>query len=322
MRLLRTLKSHVLKFIEKPLPQMTPDEAKRVDKLRQRFVGLDSSDAPSGPEWQANTRRLTELVAQQDPREFLRWDVIRRTMFVGNPPYVRDELAYLKRQADWTDRWESAVREDSIGRPSPSDCHPGSSGNLIHYAYHLARFEACGQLPVDQLKFSFEFGGGYGGMCRLFRNLGFQGTYVIFDLPHFSALQQYYLTSIGVNVLSVDDVSPDSSGVCCISNLNDARKIMSQLDGASSSTERLFLATWSFSESPVELRSSFNELLPKFGSISLAYQNQFSGVDNCDWFQQFQATLGHLSWQGGHIDHLPDNYYLTGSSQSAERSAA
>lgn len=311
MRLIRKLKTRVARMLEAPLPPATPRERELIQELRQKFSKLDGSDAPTDREWQENTARLAHLVENEDPREFIRWDVIRHTMFVGNATYVREELDWLKRRPDWSTRWEAALREDGAGRPTPSDCHPESSGNLIHHAYHVARFEADGQVPVDQLKFAFEFGGGYGGMCRLVRRLGFEGTYVIFDLPHFSTLQEYYLASLGANVITPDEAVNGIPGVCCISDVETARDLITQLAGSDAAAS-LFLATWSFSESPVALREMFSSVLPLFGNISLAYQNNFGGVDNCDWFQNFQSGFESLSWNGSHMDHLPGNYYLTG----------
>lgn len=311
MRLLKKLKSKVAELLEAPLPPETPREKELAQALRSKFLRLDAADAPADPEWQANMARLSHLVATQDPRSFLRWDVIRRTMFVGNAGYVREELDWLKSCSDWSKRWQDAIVEDAAGRPTPSDVCPASSGNLIHHAYHLARFEASGQTPVDRLQFAFEFGGGYGGMCRLFQRLGFRGAYVIFDLPHFSTLQQYYLALLGFDVVSPDQMLSGSAGVCCLSDIDTARRLIAQRAGAAD-VSSLFLATWSFSESPVALREQFSDVLSLFRNISLAYQNNFGGVDNCAWFEGFRSRFERLTWNHSHLDHLPGNFYLTG----------
>src|SRR3712207_7978939 len=39
---------------------------------------------------------------------------------------------------------------------------PESSGNLLHHAYHVCRFEEATGLRAEQLELVVEFGGGYG----------------------------------------------------------------------------------------------------------------------------------------------------------------
>ena len=65
---------------------------------------------------------------------------------------------------------------------------------------HLALFEETTGSKIDTLELIFEFGGGYGSMCRLAHNLGFNQAYIIFDLQPFSALQNYYLSSLDLPV--------------------------------------------------------------------------------------------------------------------------
>src|SRR5207244_11597755 len=79
---------------------------------------------------------------------------------------------------------------------------------------------------VDDLACVLEFGGGYGSMCRLFHNLGFRGRYLIFDLPAFSALQRFFLRSIGMCVGSPEEFRDGACGVALSSNVGDLQTLV------------------------------------------------------------------------------------------------
>lgn len=125
-------------------------------------------------------------------------------MFASAARYIFTELNFVKRSPEWITCRHRAIRESSVGHPIPYPFYPASSGNLIRHAYHVASFEEKTQCKTKDIDFVFEFGGdgGYGSMCRLFYNAGFHGKYVIFDLPPFSALQVYFLKTLGLPVQS------------------------------------------------------------------------------------------------------------------------
>ncbi len=312
----------VLHLLERPLPSPTEREQQLIREFRSQISQLKVVDTTADAEWCDNMTRLTELAHSRDPRRFLHWKVVRKSMFVANAPYIRSELEQLHSRPDWATRWEPALKEDDIGGATPSDMHPGSSGNRIHLTYDVASFEDASGINVRDIPFIFEFGGGYGGMCRQMYQLGFQGTYVVFDLPHFSALQQYYLKSLDLNVVPGDsmDVTSDPS-VSCISCSNTARRIVSTLD-EEYVRRGLFLATWSFSECPVGLRESFMDILGAFGNTWIGYQDTFNGIDNVAWFQSLRQSRSDVSWVRVPIKHSQGNSYLTGTADRMQSRAA
>jgi len=176
--------------------------------LREMFRSFAKSDvagaSASESAWKANARRLGEKVFSDDPRRFLDWDVITESMFVSNEPYVDVEFHKLRQSNEWKNRWEKAVTETAVGCPAPFYLYPTSSGNLIHQAYHLLTFEEKTGADVRRYDLVVEFGGGYGSMCRLFFNQSFEGRYVLFDLPPFQALQQYFLRSLDLPVVDIE----------------------------------------------------------------------------------------------------------------------
>ena len=290
-------------------------ENELIEELRSAFREMQFLSAgfeltASGRAWIDNVERLKRWVLSDNPERFLQWDVIIGTMFVrgGRPTDI--EFDFLKNLSTWEDRWCKAIEESIIGRPLPYLECPRSSGNLIHTAYHIAQFEQKTHTCVDETDLVFEFGGGYGSMCRLFYNLGYRKKYVIFDLPAFSALQQFYLKSIGMEVRPVDAFKESIDGVYCISDLTQLQTIL--LDQELPDTS-MFIATWSISEVPLGgLRTLILSFAAQFDRILIAYQDRFREIDNFRFFHSWKALIKGVKWFHRPIKHLAPNRYLFG----------
>ena len=293
----------------------TAKEKEDIKKLKKTFKELPYEFAENCPKserlWKQNMNNLRELVLKNNPREFLRWDIILGTMFVGNEQYVLTELNDLRKKYDWKNRWEKAIQEVSVGNPIPFDKYHHSSPNLIHHAYHLSQFEEMTGISTDKIDCVFEFGGGYGSMCRLFHNLGFKGKYLIFDLPHFSALQTYYLKTIGIPVYEFDRIQASENGVVCVSDIGILKKMLSSYNGCRHS---IFIATWSISEAPLNIRDSILPSVSHFRSFLIAYQDYFCEINNIKYFENFKNYFDKkIIWNQREIRHLPGNTYLVGT---------
>ncbi len=260
--------------------------------------------------WLSHMNALKDNVANRDPRRFLRWDVITGTMFTGNAPYISTELNYLKNHADWNMRWTSVIEESSVGHPVLCPFYPQSSGNLIHNAYHVAQFEEKTEIKIHNMDYVFEFGGGYGSMCRLLFNLGFKGRYIIFDLHPFSALQKYFLKNIGLPVLSSNTFNKQETGILCLSDIRELKALFAENKEKSKS---VFIATWSISESPISVRELILPHIIDFSSFLIAYQDIFGGTNNLDYFRNWQNAHTDVTWHSSKIEHIPGNNYLFGA---------
>jgi hypothetical protein len=253
-----------------------------------------------------NQLELRRSILESDPRTFLHWDVIAKTMFVGWSGFVAPELKSLKARPDWASRWRPAIRETRIGRPTRFPLHLSSSGNLIHHAFHVSRFEEVTGARVAELDAIVEFGGGYGSMCRLMSNLGFRGAYTILDLPMFSALQTFYLGSLGLSVNGA-------------SGLRDGPAIRTESDLAlgeprlRSARNGLFVATWSLSETPEDVREQVYPIVAAASSVLIGLQDTFEGIDNVAFFGRWRERLaGVMDFEEHFIPQLPRNRYLFG----------
>lgn len=275
----------------------------------QTPIFQDSSCSPSEKEWFDNMNQLRQLILTADPRKFLQWDVVRRTMFISFAGYVYFELKSIKVLSDWKNRWRRVIRESTAGCPVPFLFYPASSANLIHHAYHLSVFEQRTGLKIEGLDCVMEFGGGYGSMCRVFHKLGFHGRYIIFDLPLFSALQKFFLSTIGLTVLTPEQFVSNKPGILCISDLRDLDTVIAHEDFK---RESLFVATWSISEAPTNIRESIYPLASKFKSWFIAYQHRFCEVDNVKFFSSWKTRNARYEWRNFSIEHMPGNDYLIG----------
>lgn len=305
-------------FLGKPLPLLSTPEKEYLEELRREFreqpVLEPKGNAASEAAWVRNMNRLRQLVLERDPRKFLRWDVVRNTMFVAYTRYISLELQYLTDRPEWRIRWQSAIEESPVGYPIPYIFYRRSSGNLIHHAYHLAQFEDKSGVKVDHIDVVVEFGGGYGSMCRLFYKAGFSGKYVIFDLKPFSLIQRYYLRTIGLQIRPISEFSTAENGVFCITDIEEFRTFLTNC--RLNSDRAMFVATWSISETPLDFREIILSLVSDFAHYLIAYQNRFEEVDNEAFFGHWMANKRNTSWHHWKITHIPGSYYLVGTTAS------
>jgi len=304
-------------LFDRHLSDASTEELEQIAELRNRFSSFGDVEikdmSASQAAWADNMNRLRELVLNDNPREFLRWDVIQKTMFVSHATYVKKELSFLKRLPDWKTRWSDVINEVCIGHPPPYPFYPKSSGNLIHQAYHLAKFEEYTRTRVEKFGCIFEFGGGYGAMCRLLFNLGFQGVYLIYDLPHFSSLQEFYLKSAGIPVQSYLQFHGTCPAVICLSASEPLGGNFLEEFLRVYGHNGMFIATWSLSEAPMHIRKVIVPLISDFRGYLFAYQHRFEEINNLDFFSKLRNTLSEdISWYTLDIEHLPGNSYLFG----------
>jgi hypothetical protein len=290
---------------------LSTEHARYARELRIAFSKIVDASDPSSS-WHANVRELQRWVSSSDPYSFLRWGVIRKTMFVGWSAYVIKELRELAHDLGWHERWRSLIREDNAGLPGRFPLHWSSSGNRIHHAYHLLRFERATKRSLGDFGWVVEFGGGYGSMCRLISKAGFRGRYIIYDLPHFSALQRYYLLCCGGTEISAQGGPADSVslGQCVVTFMSDAQRFREALESRNFGNNGLFVATWSLSEAPLAQRVVGEHALRSASAALIAYQEQFDGVDNRAYFTDVARFRKDLDWRWEEIAHLPSSHYL------------
>lgn len=293
--------------------RVTKEQAALVDALREEILALpdirENAESRAESAWLSHRRELRRRILEDDPLRFLDWDVVTGSMFVGNRSYIDNELSCLKNRPDWKSVWEGVIQEDPAGDPKPYKGYKRSSGNRIHQSYHLCRFEEDTGLQVSRFPMIVEFGGGYGSMCRLAHKLGFNGRYIIYDLPEFVALQKFYLGLLGMPLIEVNALSRKEPGILCTSDL----AVLASVD-LQEARQGLFIATWSLSETDSAFREQVVALPAVDGAAAylIAYQRDFEGVDNPRFFDAWRKKIGTVSWLHSEISHMTGNYYLFG----------
>jgi hypothetical protein len=227
-------------------------------------------------------------------------------MFIAHAPYVRFELEYLKSLPEWRSRWRPALEEVRLGSPSRYVWAPYSSANLVHHAFQLSKWEEESGCRVDDMETVFEFGGGYGSMCRLAYSLGFKGRYLILDLEPFCSLQEYFLSSIGLPQVSMAS-EYNKKGFLTTDSLSViAEQLTSAVDRS------LFIATWSLSESPLGVREEVEPLIGRCGHFLVSFQDTFEGIDNRRYFSDFGRDQNGKVLKLTHLTHISGNSMLFG----------
>ena len=223
---------------------------------------------------------LYDWIGANNPAEFWKCPAVYHCMLVN---HWSD--AIVREMTQLESRFRNAILMPHFG-PDDYYANRQSSMNLIHQAYHIQRWEQETGRRINQLDTIAEFGGGYGAMALLCHRLGFEGEYVIYDLPEFALLQEYYLGQFG---------------------LLDKVQWSTKCDGYD-----LTIALYSISEVEPDQRLA---LLPPAKSYLFLYSGQWQEWNNVQWFRDlFPHVEEDLIWQHLEIDHLPDrgNFYSIG----------
>ena len=316
MKILRVIvKKLIHSLIDKPIHAPTKQELTLVEQLRSKFrnfapIETLETQPSSEKTWNNNLTQLRVDIFKKDPRKFLRWKVVGRTMYVRSPSYLSKELGYLKHRNNWQSRWKNVLAESKAGHPLPYWRFRRSSGNLIHQAHHIANFEEYTKIDISKVDNIIEFGGGYGCAARLIHQLGFQGKYLILDLPDFSALQEFYLKSAEQPIITDNSFEKSKTGILCISDMALFKDILrDQIDFTSS----IFIATWSLSETPISLRKEFWREVSECSAFLISSQSHYQEVDNIEYFQNLSESNNQIKWTRKPILHLGKNFYLFGT---------
>jgi hypothetical protein len=281
-----------------------PTEYERgwLEELRERVTALEHISPQSHDFWTANEKKLAQRIMSEDPRAFTRWPEVNPPMF---HTAQRVEYAALKNSSQWQ-RWQQAIRETGTGSPPPYYLQGDLNGNAVHHAYSLQHLLAHTHQDVKDIRRVVEFGGGYGSFCRLLHGMGFQGDYTIYDLPVFCLLQWYYLSQQKLGKVAVNELTPParlrtlwSTGL-----LEQTCQQGEPID--------LFVALWSITEVPDELRNWVLQVLGPVRKIFIAYHNTYKEYNNLDYIKLLRKQLGQYRWHDEQIAHLPHNGYLIG----------
>lgn len=255
------------------------------EKLKRRVQDVYSNLLISNT-WNENRLKLIKHILTDNIDNFLNWQVI-----VGRMTYEPSENAvqFLKALSFWP-KIQSILTRSSVGNPLSYPPLSESCGNSVNHACHLATLIVETGLDFNTLQTIFEFGGGFGMLCKLIFKFGFCGNYTIFDLPEVLALQEYYLSSTLDKTSSFNHYQKDKD----INFLWDRNQTSEILIAENS----LFIALWSISESPFDLRDEiFKKVFQSTKYVLLGYQDEWYGYDNKTYFSNLITKNSQYTWK-------------------------
>jgi len=241
-------------------------------------------------------KKLYLLLKKGNIKNFLRVSFIQKTFFLHNRFFVYSELKVLKNQVNWP-LYKKLIIEDSIGNPIRYFLYQDSSGNRINHVYHLSVLSSELNIDLYKIKSVFEFGGEYGCMARIFSKLNTTIKYSGFDTPYVNLLQYYYLkhNNLDVGFSNKNKYTLTSS----LKKIKNNHK---------TNSESLFIANWSLSETPIEFRENFTEIIKKNEFILICFQEKFEDINNLEYFNRLKTKISK-----SHKIKILKNKFYTGN---------
>jgi hypothetical protein len=204
-------------------------------------------------EWARAGRYLRGKMLPVPPFSFLNDYVIKTAMV----PRVDDPTAMLARaRARFKPRrLAELLTEDWVGVPPWPLFEIMSSSTQLRHLNDLLHFSDVAGCRVDRLKTVVEWGGGYGGMAKVFRRWRRGSTYVLIDISLMNCLQWLYLATVfgedSVHQLQTPDAEIRKGRINLV-----PLGLLDRLDGFKAD---LFISTFALSESaPLAQERVFN----------------------------------------------------------------
>ncbi len=287
-----------------PAPALAGSEALKEELLSAVRLG------PAGSEWAGFAADIRQALNTSGANRFLRLPPIARTLHSRQRSHTRRYLEYVTSSPKFSAHFQRALTESPVGLPLVNPHYPLSSPLLVQHGYHVLRLMEATDLKLTALRLVVEFGGGYGSFFRLLRNLGYRESYAICDLPVMCALQRFYLRNVfpGERNLFPGEVQGLPQNLQWISG----EEYSSLAELAARGAPSLFVATWSLSETPLEVRQRVAAVLPQFTHVLIAYQRRFGDHDNVEYFTSLQGSLPQFSWLHAECPVYGNNFYLIG----------
>jgi len=179
--------------------------------------------------------------------EFKTWDTVLSVPLYSPTEYRREYLAEVQLLASQLSprrrqAYLRALPEPRLGHSEASyqsaqvvPCFDGQVDGCTAWslktAHHALTYEVATGLRLEDYEQIVDFGAGIGEMARLVHDLGFEGHYVIYDLPQVAEISSFYLRGSGHNVT-----------------------LATHFSSIPTSRRTLLIATWSLSEVPFDYR--------------------------------------------------------------------
>jgi hypothetical protein len=251
------------------------------------------------------SQKILDLILQKKLTNFLQRSFIQQMFFVHNRFFLIFYLLNFFFSKKW-DFWKKILKESSVGNPVRYIFYPISSGNKIFQTYHLKKFEDFYGDDLKNFDVILEFGGGYGNLAHTFCKLNKKIKYIIFDTFEVNLLQYYYLKKNNLNP-SLQFLS--SNNIFLVNNLNILKKTIEKIKLM---PNKIFIANWSLSEVPMNLRNDLNYIFDVFDFQLISFQKHFESINNFDYFSNIKNNNKKKNRVSSflEVEFIKNNYYL------------
>ena len=224
---------------------------------------------------------ILQIIKSSNLKKFLRNSIVQNIFFIHNRLFIFFELRELKKDKNWN-TWKKLILENDVGRPIRYFLYSNSSGNRIRQVYIIKKFINSIKLKnLDKIQNIIEIGGGYGCMADIFKKLNQKISYTIYDMYEVNLLQFYFL--------KMNNHNPTLGKISGKLNLiNDLK----QVDKFSKTKKNyFFIANWSISEFPINLRKKFFNTIYKSQYSIISFQENFENINNLEFFNKILKKL-------------------------------
>ncbi len=287
------------------------------------FIGWDTpeyeefwnaSNSSQSDRWERYRRLFRSSLDKLDIKLFKSWYIVRGIPLWGGNWYdENDKKIHLDKVNTFLtenkeERWREILKEDMSFSSDPDHAQAfdingiNTEHSRVRYFFHWLTLYEHG-IDAKNLDYIFEFGGGVGHIPKLAKQLGFLGTYTIYDFPELSIIQNYY------NNMDIDTISDP----CLLDILQIPQG------------KNLFYSTWGFSESPIHIRKKIENHFDKFDLFLILYQGKYIAtegnkekvIDNDKYFGDLMKRASGVNWKV--VEH-PNGWdggskYIIGSRQ-------
>lgn len=222
--------------------------------------------------WQSFINQIEKNINEDDINKFLNWKVIKQTMF-HNAKFIEYKKVI---NSEILNKYPNLLKEDNFGRPQKYFWNRETSGNLIHHLFSLNMLLFfVGYDNFSSIRKCYEFGGGYGSFARIISRLLPEANYTIYDFEVFLKLQKIYLG---------ETVNKNS-------NFFSKLEFIKEPSGTFYNDTDLYIALWSISESPLEVRYTQESKILRSKYVLIGYQDQFDGINNHEYFNNLKSKF-------------------------------
>ncbi len=250
------------------------------------------------------SKETLQIILDKKLVNFFQYPFIQKMFFVHNRLFLKSYLNEMRENKNWK-FWEKLLIENNVGNPIRYFLAPFTSGNKIFQTYHLKKYKEFFKSDLKKYSFVVEFGGGYGNMAETFLKINKKCKYIIFDTPEVNLLQYYYLKR---NNISVSLDIKDNSNVILINSLTKFNNFIKN----NKDKNKLFIANWSLSETPLSFRKKFEFIFNNFDFQLISFQKNFENINNLKYFNKIHAE--NLDKERNSsiipINKLKNNFYL------------